>query len=311
MTNKENMLKPLISVAMSSYNGAKYIAEQLDSIINQTHTNIEIIIVDDGSSDGTRQIIAQYQTKYPDLIKLQHNVTNLGSVKSFELAISLSIGDYIALSDQDDVWYPNKLEELINNIGDNLLIHSDDTVVDENMQVLYNSHFALSKDKSLHTFSDYLLKNNVTGCTAMFSRRLIELALPFPVGIFAHDHYLSIIASFYGKIKFLDKPLVYYRQHRDNVIGAKRPNFNTFMTQCKAKSDSYAALLTMEVFKYNHDIILLRDYRMSMYLGYWQSNFSRFSLLNLKHGFKLLIFYLIMFTPRSHTWAKLMYNILL
>lgn len=288
-----NSIKPLVSVAIATYNGAKYIHEQLDSIISQTYTKLEIIIIDDGSTDGTQQIIAKYQAKYQGLIKLHHNISNLGSIKSFELALKLCSGDYIALSDQDDIWFPNKIEELLNNIHDNLLIHSDAIIVDENMNVKYPSHFKLSKDKSLNTFSDYLLQNNVTGCTAMLSRKLLQLSLPFPEQIFAHDHYLAIIASFYGKIKLLDKPLVYYRQHSNNLIGAKYPDFDTFISQSKDKSDSYAALLTLEIFKYNHDIMLLRDYRLSIYLGRWQSKFSIFRILNLKHGYKLLIFYIM------------------
>ena len=128
----------LISIAMATYNGGQYLSEQLDSIVNQTYTNIEIVIVDDDSKDNTVEIIKSYQQKYK-FIKLYQNPTNLGIVKSFEKAISLCNGDYIALSDQDDVWLPHKLEELVNKIGSSLLIYSDAILVDSNMQVIANS----------------------------------------------------------------------------------------------------------------------------------------------------------------------------
>ena len=194
-----------VSIAMATYNGSKFLNQQLDSIINLTYKCTELIIVDDCSSDNTIEIINSYIDKY-HWIKLYQNVINIGAVKSFEKAINLCSGDYIALSDQDDVWFPNKLQTLLDNIEENLLIHSDAVLVDEHMNIVANSYFSTIKNKKLSGFTDYLLMNNVTGCTMLFSRKLFELAMPIPEGFYIHDHYLAIVASFHGTIKLLDEP---------------------------------------------------------------------------------------------------------
>ncbi len=251
MTNNSNQL---ISIAMATYNGSLYIPSQLDSIINQTHKNIEIIIVDDCSSDDTVSIILQYQKQHTN-IKLIQNQTNMGVVKTFAQAISLCEGDYIALSDQDDVWFSNKLEKLLANIGDNLLIHSDAVLVDDNMQVIANSNITQTKkDRYKAEFVDYLISTSVTGCTALFPKKLLDLALPIPDGFYIHDHYLAIVASFYGTVKFLDEPLVYYRQHGNNAIGASRLSFDKFLQNCQVVAGSYNLLLSMPAFKSNFSI---------------------------------------------------------
>jgi len=116
-------VEPLVSIALCTYNGDTYISSQLDTIINQTYGNIEIIVVDDGSTDNTLPILKHYEET--GKIKLYRNNTNLGFIKNFEKAISLCTGDYIALSDQDDLWELNKIELLVNTIGENMLIFSD------------------------------------------------------------------------------------------------------------------------------------------------------------------------------------------
>ena len=120
----------LISIAMCSYNGERFIKEQIDSIIAQTYKNFELIIVDDGSKDNTINIIKEYQLK-DHRIKLFQNDNNLGFVKNFEKAISLCSGDFIALADQDDVWKKNKLEVFLKNINGNMLIYSDAILIDQ------------------------------------------------------------------------------------------------------------------------------------------------------------------------------------
>lgn len=298
--------RTLISVAMATYNGNEYLAKQLNSIVNQTYKNIELIIVDDCSTDNTVELIKQYQQKYSYILLVQ-NPVNVGLVKTFEKALKLCNGDYIALADQDDIWFLNKLQVLIENIADNFLIHSDAILIDKSDATIAGSHFDAAKKRNKLTFVDYLISNNVTGCTCMFSKQLVKLALPIPEGFYAHDHYLALIASYYGKVKLIDKPLVYYRQHGNNVIGAARPKFNQFFIECKKKSDSYNLLLTKEVFRDNHQIELLRDYRLSIYKQKWQSKFSFFRLLKLKSGLKLVCYYFFLVTtPRPV--AETFYN---
>jgi len=299
---------PLVSIAMATYNGSLYISSQLDSIINQTYKNIEIVIVDDGSCDDTVSIIRQYQKQHTN-IKLIQNQTNIGVVKTFSYAMNLCNGDYIALSDQDDVWFSHKLEKLLDNIGDNLLIHSDAVLVDDNMQVIANSNITQTKkDRYKTEFVDYLISTSVTGCTTLFPRKLLDLALPIPDGFYIHDHYLAIVASFYGTLKFLDEPLVYYRQHGNNAIGANRLNFDKFLQNCQVVAGSYNLLLTMPAFKNNFSIELLRDYRLSVYIGKWTSGFSIFRLLQIKHGIKLLAYYLLLGSIFSRSFSRKIYN---
>lgn len=300
----------LVSIVMAVFNGERYLANQLDSILNQTYKNIEIIIVDDASSDNTISIINAYCSVHKNISLIQ-NSANVGIVKSFEIAMTMSTGEYIALSDQDDIWFSHKIEKLIGSIDDALLIHSDAVLVDESMQIIAKTNFGLTgKDKSKSEFIDYLISNNVTGCTALFPRKLLKLALPIPDGFYIHDHYLALIASFYGNIKFLDEPLVYYRQHGNNAIGAKRPHFDKFIEHCKVIANSYSILLTLPAFKDNTLIQLMHDYRSSLYLRKWTSSFNLLRLIKIKHGIKLLIYYLLLGGIFNYGISRKIYNYL-
>lgn len=212
-----NKLK--LSVVMSTYCGERYLSTQLDSILNQSIQCSEIIIVDDFSCDYTWNVLCEYAIKYSQ-IKIYRNDTNIGVIKSFEKALMLCSGDYIALADQDDYWLPNKLEILINKIGDNWLIHSDAYVVDEKLRII-NESFSSIKPYHDNTLEMYYLRNNVTGCTVLLHRDLLKLALPFPEHVIMHDHYLALCAKFFNKLSYLNQPLIKYRQHLDNMIGSK------------------------------------------------------------------------------------------
>jgi len=126
-------MKYLISFALATYNGSKYLKEQLDSFYNQTYKNFEVIVVDDVSTDDTVKILEQYKRKYGLIYFV--NSTNLGVTKNFEKAISMCSGEYIALADQDDIWLPKKLEILHKNIGDSSLIYSNACIINENSEI--------------------------------------------------------------------------------------------------------------------------------------------------------------------------------
>ena len=207
-----------MSIVMATYNGAKYLVEQLDSIFAQTLVPDEIIIVDDCSIDNTWQVLSEYARRCPQ-IKLYRNDANLGVVKTFEVALSLCTGEFIALADQDDYWLPNKLELLMANIGSNWLIHSDAYIADENLNVISESYSQL-KPYHDNSLAMYLLRNNVTGCTVLIHRDLLKLALPFPPNVIMHDHYLALCAKYYAKLSYLSLPLLKYRQHAQNVVGS-------------------------------------------------------------------------------------------
>ncbi len=211
--------QPLISIAMATYNGEKYLKEQLDSILSQTYSNIEIIICDDYSGDATRSILEEYSQK-DKRIKLYFNEKNIGYVKNFEKAISLCSGEFIALSDQDDIWMEYKIETLYKNIGSHLLIHSDALLINEKGNIVATSYSRYSKKILQKDFKACLVENNVTGCTLLFDRKLIHGAVPFPQATIVHDWWLALCACKCGTIKYLDLALVKYRQHENNQIGA-------------------------------------------------------------------------------------------
>lgn len=283
----------LVSIAMATFNGEKYLSQQLDSIIQQTYRPIEVVIVDDESSDRTIEIIQSYIERY-SFISLHQNPQNIGVVATFNQAISLCKGEFVALSDQDDVWFDNKVEVLVSNIGDNWLIHSDALITDSNLQVIANSHFKFSNKPNNLEFSDYLISNNVTGCCAMFSRKLLDLAMPIPQGFYIHDHYFAIMAAFYNKITFYANDLIYYRQHDNSTIGAIRPDFDRLVNNCKQKALSYQILLDKVELRDNQELSFFQKYMQSIYQKKWIGFFNLLHLFSYKQWLKLFGAYILL-----------------
>lgn len=209
---------PLISIAMATYNGEKYIEKQLDSIYAQTYKNIEVIVTDDGSTDRTVEILKQYSKMHG--LKYFINEKNMGFVKNFEKAITLCKGEYIALSDQDDVWETHKIYTLYHHMEDALLIHSDASLIDESGELTASSYTQNSHKVLRRDIREYFFNNDATGCTMMFSRKLLSTILPMPENIIAHDWWIAIQAKQEGKVTYAPEALVQYRQHQNNQIGA-------------------------------------------------------------------------------------------
>lgn len=210
---------PLISIAMATYNGARYIGEQLDSIINQTYSNIEIVIVDDCSKDATVAVIEEYQEKYP-FIYLHVNEQNSGVTVTFERAISKCTGAFIAISDQDDIWELNKLEILVNEIGEHDAVFSNSLLVDANGQSLNKSFTSIMNMKTYYSGAPFLLSNSVPGHTILMKQEFVQKILPFPPKML-FDLWIGFCAAGNNGIKFVDKTLVKYRQHDTNTIGTR------------------------------------------------------------------------------------------
>ncbi len=202
----------LVSIAMATFNGEVFLKEQLDSIVAQTYKNLELIISDDGSEDDTIKIIESYTAKYP-FIFLFKNEKEHGIKKNFENALSHCNGTYIALSDQDDVWLPDKIQILVENIGENALIYHNSLFVDTDNNSLHNSIAQKLQCYSGCNPKAFLLFNCVSGHACMFHRKLTEIALPFPNAKF-HDWWLAFAATQHGGVKYIDKILVNYRQHK-------------------------------------------------------------------------------------------------
>jgi glycosyltransferase involved in cell wall biosynthesis len=205
-----------ISVCMAVYNGKKYIQQQLNSILDQLPHDAEIIIVDDASCDNSCDLIQEISDQR---IKLFHNEKNLGVIKAFEKALAFSTGDIIFLSDQDDIWLPGKIYDVLQVFHNNpkiTLVSSDAALIDQNNLIIAQSFFNLRGQYTSNTFAN-LLKNRHHGCVLSFRRNLLELALPFPHDLPMHDVWIGIVNSIYGRAYYLNKPLVHYRRHDANV----------------------------------------------------------------------------------------------
>lgn len=212
-------MKPVISVALCTFNGANYLREQLRSILNQTYDNFEVVIVDDDSTDGTFQIILEFAAA-DKRIRYYKNSERINLNKNFEKAMELCQGEYVCPCDQDDVWAENKLECLLQNIGTNNLIFSNSEYIDSTGNSLNRN---LNDDYVNQDFDNpiaFIFFNSIPGHTMMIKKPVIKAALPFPNSIF-YDCWLALVSLSYGKIKYIPETLQYYRQHGSNILGAK------------------------------------------------------------------------------------------
>lgn len=212
----------LVSVVMATYNGEAFVDAQLSSILDQTHSNLEIIVVDDGSTDQTFAKLEAYAAQ-DDRIRLIRNKQNLGYVRNFEQGLLLATGQFVAPSDQDDIWMPEKISTLLNQIGDATIVYCDSELIEENGSSMAKN---LSQIKRLTDFNDcigFLVGNSAAGHAMLIRTALIHNAVPFAPMI-PHDHWLGFVATLYHGIKFVNEPLVQYRQHNQSVFGAVKVN---------------------------------------------------------------------------------------
>lgn len=224
-----------IDVLMTTYNGEKYLQEQIESILNQTYTNIQLIISDDCSQDETKEILKKYKN-HPQ-VKIYYQEHNLGYVKNFEFLIKHVEHNLYMMSDQDDIWLPQKIEKTYKKMCDEKadLVFTDLEIVDENAKTISKSFNKEMKkahkiNKTIGTNKFEYLYNNITGCTILTKKELIDKILPFPENTkyIIHDSWIGLITSFNGKISYLEEPTILYRQHTNNQVGADRHTYQEF-----------------------------------------------------------------------------------
>ena len=215
------MKKPLVSILMAVYNpNYEWLKEQLVSLDNQTYDNIELIIYDDCPDKPVDEdFIEKYISNLP--YKIIHGKVNKGSNKAFEKLTEIGQGEYFAYCDQDDIWENDKIEILVNCIEkDNaVLVYSDMSVIDENSNYKYNT-LLRAKPRLKYIYgekltSKFFFKNCVSGCCMLIKSEIAKKSVPFSNTII-HDQWLCIVASLYGKISFINKPLIRYRIHGNN-----------------------------------------------------------------------------------------------
>ena len=258
-----------ISIAMCTYNGAAFLPAQLQSIVGQTRPPDEIVICDDGSTDNTRALLERFATESSVPVTLRFNDRNLGSVKNFEQAITLCTGDVIALSDQDDVWRTDKLalfETVLNKSPSAGMVSSDAAIVDEDLKPLNRLMweevgFDDRKRKLVRTGRALEVLINgwtVTGATMAFRSRFVKLSLPIPDGIaMIHDGWIALTIAAVADVVALDDPLIQYRQHAQQQIGAparkdpapelrSRQAIETAFRRRNSSTDLHKILATLE-----------------------------------------------------------------
>jgi len=220
-----------VSVALCTFNGALYLREQLDSLLRQTSPPTELVLSDDGSSDASVSIVMEFARAVGMRLVVAPTHTRLGVTQNFNLALSLCSQQYVALSDQDDIWLPDKLATALAAMHEGearygtscpLLVHSDLTVVSADLHPI-SSSFMRSEglcNPSPHDALTILLTQNfATGCTMLVNRQLLERALPIPKEAVVHDWWLALVAASCGHVLYVDQPTIMYRQHDSNAIG--------------------------------------------------------------------------------------------
>lgn len=219
-----------VSVALPVYNGARYLAEQLDSILQQLEEQDEIVVAYQPSSDESLAILEEYQTRDPR-VKVIHN-PGKGITSNFDLALSRCRGDYIFLSDQDDVWLPEKRAALVDafvRTGADLIIH-DAVHTDANLQRESHTFFEIypigpGKWKNIK-------KPRMSGCCMAFTKALRDKLLPLPE-IHGYDQWIAVLAEFTGTIYYLDQVLLLHRLHGENSTTSTRAL--SIVLRCRAK----------------------------------------------------------------------------
>lgn len=226
-----------LSVALCTYNGERFLRAQLDSILNQTTPVDEIVVCDDVSTDTTRQILEEYREKYSAIFQIVYNEQNLRSNKNFEKAITLTTGDYIFLSDQDDIWVSDKVEKIMaafqnNPTAEGIFTNAD--FIDENSNTI-NSNLDLWTNVNFFPFLDekktdlfeslVYMGNFLTGATLCIKKEVKEFAIPFQtLPHFLHDEWLAFLLTQRQSLFYLDEYLIHYRLHSNQQIGVGKIN---------------------------------------------------------------------------------------
>ncbi|MBB3187196.1 glycosyltransferase family 2 protein [Microbacter margulisiae] len=220
-----------IDIVLASFNGEQYIREQLYSIFNQTYTNWQIIIRDDGSTDNTIKIINEFIKQNPyKILLLKDKKGHLGSTFSFSALLESSTSDYIMFCDQDDVWLPDKIYITYKEMRTMeiqyptvpLLVYTDLKEVDQNLHLISESFVNTHRLFSIRSpnYYEMLALSVVAGCTMMVNKIAKEYILPMPLFL-THDHWIATNIAYYGKCQFVNSATILYRQHSNNSIGSK------------------------------------------------------------------------------------------
>ena len=203
----------MISVCIATYNGERYIRQQIESIVCQLNVDDEIIVSDDGSTDGTLDIVKGIGDKR---IKIIEGPGRKSPILNFECALKASKGDFIFLSDQDDVWKPDKVEICMKWLKTYHCVVSDAEVTDNRLKPLYPSLYAIMQVRQGRIYNT-VWKNGYTGCCMAFRRDVVEASLPFPKDIPMHDIWIGNVAAYKYNVIFIPDRLIHFRRHENTI----------------------------------------------------------------------------------------------
>lgn len=269
-----------ISVALCTYNGEKFLQEQLNSILKQTVNVNEIIVCDDLSTDKTKEVLDSYAKYYPNLFKIYHNEKNLRSNKNFEKAIKSTSGDYIFLSDQDDIWKENKVEETLMIFKKNknaLGVFSNADLIDDNSKIISNKvslwdsvhFFEKETPKPIDLNKILILRGNfLTGATLCIKKEVKEFCFPFQTTEknFLHDEWFAYILSKKKALFYTTKKLISYRLHSNQQVGVG--DLNSISENALKLSSYYKFILDIEQPKSFKDFKILTRNLFNQYKKY-------------------------------------------
>lgn len=288
------MTLPKVSIVVCTYNGEKFLEHQLESLISQTYPVLEIIISDDCSTDNTVSIAQRFQERDSRII-LYENLQNIGYNKNFEKAFEMATGDFIAISDQDDIWKPNKIANMLS-------LFAEDTVLVYCQSVRFRKvvpNVDTYSMRRLFVGSDVrklMYVNNIPGHNIIFKKELLQHAQPFPEGVF-YDWWLTIIAATVGTVRATEKVYTFHRLHTKNVT------FNKKIRKIQTRTLANERLLTLQ------NILKIRGLKKE-YAVFGKQLLSALQTLQTKSFSPRLFFFLlrysgIIFFFKKHLWSRL------
>lgn len=287
-----------INILMPTYNGRLYLRKQLDSILNQTFSDFRLFVSDDASTDSTLKILKEYEEK-DKRIEIYGHQKNIGIAANMEFLIGKVRSEYFMFADQDDVWEPDKIEKTYNKMKetDSDLIYTDVEVTDSRLKTTAPSYWKLkgfeNKIKKYNNFESLYLNNYVTGCTMLMKSKWINEFLPLPQNskYILYDYWIALVISQNGKMSYIDKPTMKYRQHKKNQVGSKTKSEELNSLDeirdlfIDVKIDHFKTFISREKIFKNQEIIKL-NYEA---LNYYEKlkNVSKINFSNWKLFFKL------------------------
>lgn len=262
----EECMPDSVTVLLPVYNGKRFIAQQIDSILDQTHKNILLSIIDDCSVDGSYECI-QFKYGHHPNVKIKKNDKNIGQLKTLELLLQEVSTPFFAFSDQDDIWNRDKIEKSLHHLirSGSVLSYTDLSLVDENLDLINKSGFAFMKTRPYEGTAvlPLLIRNPISGCTIVAKKELIERALPFPQGLPMYDRWFGLVGAISGGISCLREATLSYRQHQHNLIGGVRFSLRGFFQKVSNSGNgtigTYLRKRLDERKRFAESIILLKN----------------------------------------------------